>query len=58
MLVVDAFQGRAGRGEEENLRGGSKKRINQLIQKFDKSAEVVTGGILLQYSFIQSLIIW
>ena len=33
-----AFSSGAGRGEDENLRGGAKKRGNQLIQKFDKSA--------------------
>ena len=40
-----AFSSGAGRGEDENPRGeggnprgGAKKRVNQLIQKFDKSA--------------------
>ena len=38
--------GGAGWGEDENPRGGpgrggAKKRINQLIQKFDKSAYIV-----------------
>ena len=28
----------AGRGKGKNLRGGAKKRINQLVQKFDKRA--------------------
>ena len=28
----------AGRGEGENPRGGAKKRVNQLIQTFDKTA--------------------
>ena len=28
----------AARGEDENPRGGAKKRVNQLIWKFDKSA--------------------
>ena len=28
----------AGRGEDENPRGGAKKRVNRLCQKFDKSA--------------------
>ena len=31
-------RGGAGRGEDKNPRGGAKKRVNQLIQKFDKSA--------------------
>ena len=36
-------QGWAGRGEDENPRGGAgrggaKKRVNQMIRKFDKSA--------------------
>ena len=51
----------AGRGKDENprggakmkirgaVRGGAKKRVNQLIQKFDKSAYIVTGGFVLQY---------
>ena len=35
-----------GRGEDENPRGGpgrggAKERVNQLIQKFDKSAYIV-----------------
>ena len=38
-----AFSSGAGRGEDENPRGGpgqggAKKCVNQLIQKFDKSA--------------------
>ena len=47
---VDARQGcefenpQGGPGQ-----GGAKKRVNQLIQKFDKSAEMVTGGFVLQY---------
>ena len=49
-----AFSSGAGRGEDENPRGGpgrgrAKKRVNQLIQKFDKSAYIVTGGFVLQY---------
>ena len=44
----------AGRGKDEIPRGGpgrggAKKRVNQLIQKFDKSAYIVTGGCVLQY---------
>ena len=31
-------RGGAGRGEEKNPRGGAKKRVDQLIQKFGKSA--------------------
>ena len=42
----------AGRGEDENLRGGAKKRVNQLIWKFDKSAYIVTGGFVLQYGVL------
>ena len=30
-----------GRGVGENLRGEAKKRVNRLIQKFDKSTEIV-----------------
>ena len=44
----------AGQGEDENPRGcpgrgGAKKRVDQLIQKFGKSAWTVTGGFVLQY---------
>ena len=44
-----------GRGEDENPRGGlghgrAKKHVNQLIQNFDKSALIVTGG--LYYSMV------
>ena len=39
----------AGRGEDKNPRGGAKERVNRLIQKFDKSAYIVTGGFVLQY---------
>ena len=28
--------------------GGAKKPVNQLIKKFDKSAEIVTGGFVIQ----------
>ena len=55
-----AFSSGAGRGEDENPRGGpgrgedenpqggpgqgrAKKRVNQLIQKFGKSAYIFTG---------------
>ena len=34
------------------VRGGAKKRINQLIQKFNKSALIVTGGYVLQYGVL------
>ena len=36
----------AGRGEGENPRGGAKKCVNRLIQKFDKSAKIVLGSSL------------
>ena len=47
----------AGRGEDENPRGGpgqgrAKKHVNQLIQNFDKSAKIVTGGLVLQYDVL------
>ena len=47
----------AGRGKEENPRGGpgrggAKKRVNPLIQNFDKSAQIVTGGFVLQYGVL------
>ena len=42
----------AGRGENENPRGGAKKRVNQLIWKFDKIALIVTGGFVLQYGVL------
>ena len=47
----------AGRGEDENPRGGpgqgrAKKHVNQLIQNFDKSAKIVTGGLVLQYAVL------
>ena len=47
----------AGWGEDENPRGGqgrggAKKRVNQLIKKFDKSAYIVTGGFVLQYGVL------
>ena len=31
-------RGGAGLGEGENPRGGAKKRVNRLMQKFDKNA--------------------
>ena len=48
---------KAGRGKDENPRvslgrGGAKKHVNQLIQNFDKSALIVTGG--LYYSMVLS----
>ena len=42
-------QGCAGQSFFPAGRGGAKKGVNQLIQKFDKSAEIVTGGFVLQY---------
>ena len=36
-MQVGTFSSGAGRGEDENLRGGAKKRVNQLIQKSDKT---------------------
>ena len=54
-------QGCAGRsiflrGKGKNLRGGAtvkirraKNHVNPLIQKFDKSAYIVTGGFVIQY---------
>ena len=47
----------AGRGGDKNPRGGpgrggAKKRVNQLIWKFDKSAYIVTGGFVLQYGVL------
>ena len=48
----------AGRGEDENPRGGAKvkirakKRVNQLIQNFNRSALIVTGGFVLQYGVL------
>ena len=46
----------AGRGEDEKPRGGpgqggAKKRVNQLILKFDKRAKIVTG-VLQHYSVV------
>ena len=37
-------KGKNLRGESENLRGGAKKRVNPLIQKFDKSALIIIQG--------------
>ena len=42
----------AGRVEYKNPRGGAKKHVNQLIQNFDKSAWIVTGGFVLQYGVL------
>ena len=42
---------RVGRGQSENLLGGTgrKKRVNQLIQKFHKSANIVIGRFVIHY---------
>ena len=52
-------QGGAGRGGarikiRRAVRGGAgqKRRVNQLIQKLDKSAQIVTGGFVLQYGIL------
>ena len=47
----------AGRGEDENPQGGlgrdgAKKRVNQLIQNFNRSALIVTRGFVLQYGVL------
>ena len=40
-------RGGAGRGEGENPRGGAKKRANQPIQKFYKSAKNIILHIII-----------
>ena len=52
-----AFSSGAGRAEDENPRGvpgrgGAKKRVNQLIQNFNRSALIVTRGFVLQYGVL------
>ena len=42
----------AGRGEGEDLQGGVKKRINQLIQKIKKSVEIVMEIFVVFYNFL------
>ena len=44
-----------GQGRNKNLRavrGGAKKRVNQLIQRSDISVEIVTGGFVLQHGVL------
>ena len=47
----------AGRGEDENPRGGAKMKIRGAVQggagqKSDKSAKIVTGGFILQFGLL------
>ena len=42
----------AWRGEDENPRGGAKKCVNRLIQKFDKSAQIVMEIFVVYYDVL------
>ena len=42
----------AGRGEGENPQGGAKECVNQLIQKFDKSAYNVMEIFVVYYDVL------
>ena len=44
-------RGELGRGKGENPRGGAKERVNQLIQKFAKSAYIVIE-IFVVYNYV------
>ena len=44
--------GQSGSGKYENRRVVVKKRVNQLIQKYDKSEYIATGGFVLQYGVL------
>ena len=45
-------QGWAGWDEGENPRGGSKKGVNRLIQKFNKSAQIVIEIFVVHYDVL------
>ena len=47
--VVFARDVRGGAFSSGAGQGGAKERVNRLIQKFDKSAYIVTRGFVLQY---------
>ena len=42
----------AGWGEDENQRGGAKKRVNRLIQKFGKSAKIFIDIFVVYYDLL------
>ena len=52
VCYYNSYQGWAGQGENENPRGGAKKRINRLIQKFDKSAYIVMEIFIVYYDVL------
>ena len=47
----------AERGEDKNPRGGAKERVNRLIQKFDKSAQIVIEIFVVHYDVLINEII-
>ena len=42
----------AGRGEDENPRGGAKERVNRLIQKFNNSVYIVMEIFVVYYDIL------
>ena len=49
---------RAGRGNDENPRGGPKKGVNRLLQKFDTNAQIVIEIFLVYHDVLKKSLVW